>query len=93
MDEAILLKLVEGQARVEQKVTDLSVSLLGGEGRKGAIPFMVDEHDALEARVGVLEAKKNFVAGWIVGVGAIGTALGGALSWLANIWHHAPKGH
>lgn len=88
--DVILIKLVEGQARVEQSVKDLSTRLLGGDGQKGVLFMMADSHKELEGRVGALENKKSYAAGWIAGVGAVG---GGILAWVANLLHHAPKGH
>lgn len=86
--DVILIKLVEGQARVEQSVNDLSARLLGGGGQRGVLFIMSDSHHELERRVNSLENKKSFASGWVVGAGAVG---GAVLTWITNMLRHIPK--
>lgn len=82
--EQTLLTQSQALGKIEQKLDDLSTGLLGGEGRKGAIPFLHEEHEKLDSRVLTLEQKKNWATGWIAGVGFMGTIFGGVVSWLLH---------
>lgn len=82
-----VVELIAGQARTEQAVLDISrnisdlkQSLLGGNGQKGAIPFLYEKHEALDKRVTGVE-KKIYAA----------SVLGGLLGTIASFFGYHMK--
>lgn len=85
------LKLTDSLARIAQAQLDMNVRLFGGDGQKGAIPYMIEqakEHadkvdkdmESVRVRVGKLETWRTGTKRWIAGAVAVlaleGTALG-----------------
>lgn len=93
VDNVTIFNLVQGQGRIEQKVDDMSVRLLGGNGQKGALPMMYEKHEALDTRVTQLETSSVRSKGWIAGamavITAIGAVLGSIVTWFLSVAHHA----
>lgn len=78
---AILLDLVKGQEKTQQLVQDMNISLFGGDGRTGAIPYIQKEHKELSDRVSSVEKKIYWFSG-------VGTAVGSILSAIAYHFKH-----
>ena len=93
IDNATIFNLVQGQGRIEQKVDDMSIRLLGGDGQKGVLPMLYEKHEEIDARVNTLENSSIRSKGWIAGamavITAIGAVLGAIVTWFLSFAHHA----
>ena len=44
IEDAVIIELIKGQSTTQQMVKDLTTRLIGGEGQKGILPAMHEEH-------------------------------------------------
>jgi hypothetical protein len=78
------IHLSEGMARVETMLAENSKRLFGGDGQKGVLPYVVEKHDELEKRMGVVETWKTGTVKWVAGVIAVLALEGSALALYFN---------
>lgn len=67
--------------RIEEAQKNTSQRLLGGDGQKGAIPYMNEKLEKVTTRVGKLETWKVGTLKWVAGVVAVLTAEGALLGF------------
>ncbi len=56
-NQELLMKIVEGQAILAEKVETMNVRLFGGEGQQGALKFMYDKHDEHTKEISAVKDK------------------------------------
>lgn len=71
-------------ARIETLLEQNSLRLFGGDGQKGALPYMQEQHERVATRVGRLESWKSGTIKWIAGAVAVLTLEGSALAFYFN---------
>jgi hypothetical protein len=93
ISESTLIKLAEGQGRIEQKIDGLSARMFGGDGQEGVLPIMFKQHETLTDRVTVLEKSAIRSKGWIAGAVAVlttvGSIFGALITWVVSLHHVA----
>lgn len=76
--------LIRGQARIEQMVTDLKSTVLGDNGRPGALFVLNNKLESTNDRIGKVEKKVIYFSG--IGT-AIGTGIGALGTWFGFFKH------
>jgi hypothetical protein len=99
IDDSVVIELVKGQAQTQQAIRDLSNRLIGGEGQKGVLVAMheehkeqfntiTQEHKLIHTRIDGVKDEVDGIqrkAAWYSGVG---TTLGVFVGYAVNFMTH-----
>lgn len=84
IEQKDMYELIRGQARIEQMVSDLKGTVLGADGRPGALFILNAKLEGTNDRIGKVEKKVIYFSG--IGT-AIGTGIGALGAWLGFLKH------
>ena len=99
IEDAVIIELIKGQSTTQQMVKDLTTRLIGGDGQKGVLIAMheehkeqfaavVEEHKLIHTRIDGVKDEVDGIqrkAAWYSGVGTtLGIFVGYAVNFLTH---------